>query len=244
MAFSLLPYGMSITQIFSSAFKGVERLHGASTGPMGSVAGPLLQRSLKGTSAESLFRDGPDTQRLKQVFAGTSYRIINPATEIDETYRSLSCKMLSQNANDNQEAVRVLSQKTNLKKYYEPLLEVAPNSQFLSALRNTVSASYDLRSQFQSFFAESDKQHPFLENEISILGFADDVRNFIFFHKTGLATVLDSPAPVFRFEFYCDRPVLRDERSIARNTAARCIDKNVAASRRISSSPQSTLRYL
>nr|WP_295898937.1 hypothetical protein [uncultured Bdellovibrio sp.] len=148
-------YGMSISQIFSSAFQGVERLHGfSSTGPLGKVAAPLLRQSLKNTSKDVFFSKGPDTNRLKQVFAGTSYRMVQPAKEIDSNYRALTCKTYSQNQDQNKEAIVFLSKKTNLKKYYEPLLEASKNPSFLRLIQDTVNTSAEARQNFQSFFEE------------------------------------------------------------------------------------------
>lgn len=148
-------YGMSISQIFSSAFQGTQRLHGfASTGPLGKVAAPLLRQALKNTNSETFFSKGPDTNRLNQVFAGTSYRIVNPATEVDQNYRALTCKTYSQNPEHNREAISFLSKKTNLKKYYEPLLEATKNPSFMKLLQDSVLPSQEARQNFQSFFEE------------------------------------------------------------------------------------------
>lgn len=148
-------YGMSISQIFSSAFQNVERLHGfASTSPLGKYSGPLMRQALKGTNAATLFSQGPDLNKFKQTFAGVGYRIVNPAQDMDKNYRNLTCKALSQNTEQNQEAIKFLSQKIHLKKYYEPLLEAVNNPTFIKLLKNTVMTSQEARNNFDSFFQE------------------------------------------------------------------------------------------
>ncbi|NUN04241.1 MAG: hypothetical protein HUU57_00650 [Bdellovibrio sp.] len=148
-------YGMSISQIFSSAFQNVERLHGfASTSPLGKYSGPLMRQALKGTSAETLFSQGPDLNKFKQAFAGVGYRIVNPAQDMDKNYKNLTCKALSQSTEQNQEAIQFLSKKIHLKKYYEPLLEAVNNPTFIKLLKSTMQTSSEARTNFESFFQE------------------------------------------------------------------------------------------
>lgn len=148
-------YGMSISQIFSSAFHKAERLHGfASTSPVGKVAAPLVRKALKETSSSVFFSKGPDLTKFKQTFAGISYRVVQPATDMDPNYRTLTCKSYSQRSDDNKDAIVFLSQKNNLKKYYEPLLEAVSNPAFLKLLKSTVTTSAEARRNFQSFFEE------------------------------------------------------------------------------------------
>lgn len=148
-------YGMSISQIFSSAFPQAERLHGfSSTGPMGRVAGPMMRRALKDISKETFFTKGPNIQKFKDVFAGTSYRIVEPKKEMDPNYRHLACKTYSKDTTHNKEAIEFISQKTNLKKYYEPLLEASENPSFLAQLQNTVLPSPEITRNFENFFAQ------------------------------------------------------------------------------------------
>lgn len=148
-------YGMSISQIFASAFSGSARLHGfSSTGPLGKQAAPRLMQGLKNTSAESLFTQGPNVARLKDAFAGTSYRMVEPQKILDPAYKALSCQALSNNTSLNKEAVRVLSEKTNLKKYYEPLMQASDKADFLFLLQNAIIDSEQTRQNFVSFFSE------------------------------------------------------------------------------------------
>ncbi|WP_374027549.1 hypothetical protein ACES2J_14890 [Bdellovibrio bacteriovorus] len=148
-------YGMSISQIFSSAFNNVERLHGfTSTGPLGKVAAPLLKKALRDTSAQTLFSKGPDTKKLNQLFAGSSYRIVSPKTESDPNYKALTCNAYSDSINENREAIHFLSKKLHLKKYYEPLLEATQNPLFMSLLQDTLRASPEATRNFENFFLE------------------------------------------------------------------------------------------
>nr|BFD68317.1 hypothetical protein HAGR004_33390 [Bdellovibrio sp. HAGR004] len=148
-------FGMSISQIFASAFPHAERLHGfSSTGPLGKVAGPLLRQALRGTSAETFFSKGPDTTRLNKLFAGSSYRIVEPRKELDQSYKTLTCNAFSSSPNHNQDAIAFLSQKLHLKKYYEPLLEATENPVFMKLLKETLEKSPEVARNFESFFAE------------------------------------------------------------------------------------------
>ncbi|UXR64434.1 hypothetical protein EZJ49_15300 [Bdellovibrio bacteriovorus] len=148
-------FGMSISQIFASAFPHAERLHGfASTGPLGKVAGPLLRQALRGTNAEIFFSKGPDTARLNKLFAGSSYRIVEPRKELDQNYKTLTCNAFSNSPNHNQDAITFLSKKLHLKKYYEPLLEATENPVFMMMLKETLENSTEVRRNFESFFTE------------------------------------------------------------------------------------------
>lgn len=148
-------FGMSISQIFSSAFPHARRLHGfASTGPLGKVAAPLMKQALKGTSAEAFFTNGPDVQKFKKVFGGSSYRVVEPAKEMDANYKTLTCNAYSENIFENRDAIAFLSKKLYLKKYYEPLLEATQNKLFMSLLKDAVQGSSDVRNNFVSFFIE------------------------------------------------------------------------------------------
>lgn len=148
-------FGMSISQIFSSAFPNAQRLHGfASTGPLGKVAAPLMKQALKGTSAETFFEKGPDLEKFKKLFAGSSYRVVDPRQDMDAKYKSLTCNAYSDNISQNHEAIAFLSQKIHLKKYYEPLLEATQNKLFMSLLRKAAQESREVRKNFTSFFIE------------------------------------------------------------------------------------------
>lgn len=151
-------YGMSLSQIFASAFDNSERLHGfTSTGPLGKVAGPLLKKALRETNAQTLFTQGPDTKKLNQLFAGSSYRIVSPRSEADPKYKALTCNAYSESLSENRAAINFLSQKTHLKKYYEPLLEATQNPLFMSLLKDTLQASLEATRNFESFFMEIKK---------------------------------------------------------------------------------------
>lgn len=148
-------FGMSISQIFSSAFPNAQRLHGfASTGPLGKVAAPLMKQALKSTTAETFFEKGPDVEKFKKLFAGSSYRVVEPRKDMDPKYKSLTCNAYSENISDNSDAVAFLSQKLHLKKYYEPLLEATRNKVFMSLLRESAQGSREVRNNFISFFIE------------------------------------------------------------------------------------------
>ncbi|AHI04585.1 hypothetical protein BDW_00375 [Bdellovibrio bacteriovorus W] len=151
-------YGMSIGQLFASAFPNAERLHGfTSTSPLGKVAGPQLKRALSKTSATQFFQTGPDTKALSQVFTGLGFRIVEPRKEIDPTYRQLSCGSLSQESKELENAVLILSKKENLEKYYEPILNSMGNSQFMGLLKSAVTKSQSTRMHFLEFFSSIEK---------------------------------------------------------------------------------------
>lgn len=146
-------YGMSIGELFSAAFPNAQRLHGfTSTGPMGSVAGPMLTRALRGQSAESFFASGPDVNKLKQAFAGTSFRIVEPKKEIDLQYKALSCRTFSGEDQQLQEAIEFITKKGNLKRYYEPLLEAMSNEKFMRLMSQYLRDNKEARRNVTDFF--------------------------------------------------------------------------------------------
>lgn len=151
-------YGMSIGQLFASAFPNAERLHGfTSTSPLGKYAGPQLKRALSKTSAANFFTTGPDTKALSQVFSGLGFRIVEPRKESDSIYRQLTCGSLSKKSHDLEQAVAVLAKKENLEKYYEPILNSMDNSKFIDLLKSTIAQNKNTQKQFKDFFSSIEK---------------------------------------------------------------------------------------
>ena len=122
-------YGLGISERMSLAFKNSSELYGfSSTGPLGAVAAPLLRRAFVGKSSTSL------KNRLQNSFAGTSFRVVNPKSEISTQDISMQCGARSNNDNDKELAFEQILA-SNSRRHFDLVLRNSDDSAVQSALR-------------------------------------------------------------------------------------------------------------
>lgn len=124
-------YGLGISERMSLAFKNSSELFGfSSTGPLGAVAAPILRRAFVGKGST------PISTRLKNSFAGTSFRVVNPKSEISSNDISLQCGARSNNFSEKEAAFeKILS--SNSRRHFDLVLRNNDDQAAQSALRAT-----------------------------------------------------------------------------------------------------------
>lgn len=146
-------YGLGISERMSIAFRNSKELFGfSSTGPLGVHAAPKLQKALYGSSSLSL------SSRLRGAFAGTSFRVVNPNSEISGHDFDLQCGTRSIDEPTKIDSYGKILSATDVRRHFDLILRNINDTAVAESLRS-VQGSSPLKEKIiklsQDIFAHS-----------------------------------------------------------------------------------------
>jgi hypothetical protein len=123
-------YGLGISERMSIAFRNSQELFGfSSTGPLGAVAAPKLRRALQGSSSTPL------RTRLQNSFSGSSFRVVNPKSELSDHDFSLQCGARSSIQSEKKSSFDKILSDSEIRRHFDLVLRNVHDVSVQNSLR-------------------------------------------------------------------------------------------------------------